>query len=151
MKKVGIVLSLCIHLAYSVVSGLMLFGYWGSLEDGSFAGTIPEGSGMIGLVVLAVMGVLLVGLLLICLASLAAVLFEVCDLILDKRGFAFAYGMISLGFLLFLGGTGVDMAIELFASGGLAALLSAEMAAFGALALSALVPTVVAASRVFND
>ena len=148
MKRLGILISLCIHTAYSAVSGLMLLGFLESLENGSFAESVPEGSGMIGLIILALLGGLLIGLLLLFLVSLAAVLFEVCDLLFDKRGFAFAYGLISFGFLLFIGSGAISTGMELFHSGGLTALWSVEMAALLCLVLTALVPTAVAAVRI---
>ena len=103
MKKTGVIVCLCIHLLYTVVSGVLLFGFWESLENGSMVETVPEGIGAVGLIVVALLGALFVGVLLLLGISLAAVLFEICDLAFDKRGFSFAYGLISFGFLLFFG------------------------------------------------
>ena len=150
MKKLGIILSLCIHIGYSVVSGLMVFGFWESMENGDLLQSIPEGSGMIGLLFFVLMGGMLVSLLLFFFVSLVAVLFEVCDLIFDKRGFAFVYGMISFGFFLFVGSMALSTGMELIGTQGLLALVSTEMAVLGAITLTTLIPTVVGALRMMK-
>ena len=151
MKKVGVIVSLCIHLAYAVASAAMFFGLRETLENGGMAQTVPEGIGAVGLIVVALLGALFVGVLLLLGISLAAVLFEICDLAFDKRGFSFAYGLISFGFLLFFGGTLVDTLMAALADGRMGTLWQSGEAYYHiGLTLSALIPTLVGARRTFQ-
>ncbi len=151
MKKLGILISLCIHSVYAVVSGLMAFGYWKSLENGSFGDAVPEGIGAVGLILLVLVGALFFAIFLVFCASVAAVLFELCDLIFDKRGFAFVYALISAGFLVFFGKGMLDMVMEAAQAGMLGTMWqSGGIWAMLLLNLSALVPTVVGLSRVLK-
>ena len=151
MKKIGIWISLLIHATYAAVSGAVAFGYWESMKNGGLADTVPEGSGMIGLLVVLLAGAVLAALLLFSLVSLAAVLFEVCDLVFYKRGFAFVYMLISSAFLLLFGKGMLGIVMERVYMGGFLSMWqSGEIYLMLALTLSALIPTLVGLKRLLN-
>lgn len=153
MKKIGIMISICIHLVYAAVSGMMFFGLRESLENGGMlSDAVPEGIGAVGLILVVLMGAMIFMVLLLFCISVAAVLFEVCDLIFDKRGFAFAYGLISFGFLLFFGSALFDTVVSAITEGTIATLWqSGELYFYTALTLSALVPALVGAKRMIKS
>lgn len=153
VKKIGIMISICIHLVYAAVSGMMFLGLWDSLENGgTLSDAVPEGIGAVGLILVVLMGAMIFMVLLLFCISVAAVLFEICDLIFDKRGFAFAYGLISFGFLLFFGSALFDTVVSAITEGTIATLWqSGELYFYIALTLSALIPSLVGAKRMIKS
>ena len=138
-----------------ITPGILLVLYTtflGNLYYSSFADAIPEGIGAVGLILVVLMGAMIFMVLLLFCISVAAVLFEICDLIFDKRGFAFAYGLISFGFLLFFGSALFDTVVSAITEGTIATLWqSGELYFYIALTLSALIPSLVGAKRMIKS